>query len=100
MTSSTSGEETTLRFAVEMLSEEQQARLRHAFNQFDRDSSGSISSREMLQVLRLLGSNPTHAEFENILTAIDSNNDGIVDFREFAHVSDQCKRLCHWTFIA
>jgi len=38
------------------------------------------------QVLRLLGSNPSQAEFNNILKAIDRNNDGVVDFREFAQV--------------
>jgi len=74
------------RFSVEMLSADQQLRLRRAFNQFDSDASGFITSKEMLQVLRLLGSNPTQAEFGEILKAIDRNNDGVVDFREFAQV--------------
>jgi len=59
---------------------------RTAFNRFDADNSGFISAPEMLQVLRLLGKNPSLAEFEGILKAIDRNNDGVVDFREFAQV--------------
>jgi len=74
------------RFSVEMLDADQQLRLRRAFTQFDQDQSGFITSKEMLQVLRLLGSNPTQAEFGEILKAIDRNNDGVVDFREFAQV--------------
>jgi len=74
------------KFSVDMLSQDQQQRLRRAFNRFDADNSGFISAPEMMQVLRLLGSNPSQAEFNNILKAIDRNNDGVVDFREFAQV--------------
>jgi hypothetical protein len=40
----------------------------------------------LYQVLRLLGNNPTLGEFDTVLKSIDRNNDGVVDFREFAHV--------------
>jgi len=83
---SSTGEHGEPRFTIEMLSGEQQIRLRHAFNRFDADNSGYISSQEMMQVLRLLGANPSIAEFGQLLKAIDRNNDGVVDFREFAQV--------------
>jgi len=85
-TSSAGGTSDDNKFTVDMLSPDQQLRLRRAFNRFDADQSGFISAHEMLQVLRLLGSNPSQAEFTNILKAIDRNNDGVVDFREFAQV--------------
>ncbi|KAL1507007.1 hypothetical protein AB1Y20_007869 [Prymnesium parvum] len=77
---------TEVPFSLEQLTPDQQARLRAAFNRFDGDKSGQISAPEMLQVLRLLGSNPSQAEFKTILQAIDRNNDGVVDFLEFAQV--------------
>ncbi|KAL3904585.1 MAG: hypothetical protein SGPRY_011231, partial [Prymnesium sp.] len=46
----------------------------------------SACAHVMRQVLRLLGSNPSQAEFQMILHAIDRNNDGLVDFEEFAQV--------------
>lgn len=84
--SAVEGESSEGQFSVELLTEEQQLRLRREFHRFDRDRSGFISAGEMLQVLRLLGNNPTLGEFDTVLKSIDRNNDGVVDFREFAHV--------------
>jgi len=39
-----------------------------------------------VQVLRLLGSNPSKGEFADMLKSIDTNQDGVVDFMEFARV--------------
>jgi hypothetical protein len=39
-----------------------------------------------LQVLRLLGTNPTNGELEEIIRGIDLNQDGFIDFLEFARV--------------
>ena len=38
-------------FSIEMLSHEQQLRLRHSFNRFDADGSGFISAAEMMQAI-------------------------------------------------
>lgn len=73
-------------FSEDSLSSAQRSRLQAAFELFDADKSGQISAPEMLQALRLLGASPTNAEFGEMLKAIDSNNDGVVDFREFALV--------------
>ena len=97
-------------FSLDLLDEAQMARLKRAFSIFDKDDSGKISHQEMmgvrprgarpppppqycppatgpcLQVLRLLGTNPTNGELEDIIRGIDLNQDGFIDFLEFARV--------------
>ena len=48
--SAVEGESSEGQFSVELLTEEQQLRLRREFHRFDRDRSGFISAGEMLQV--------------------------------------------------
>ena len=100
-------------FSLDLLDEAQMARLKRAFCIFDKDDSGKISHQEMMgvrprgrpfrplprmpahlppaprslcQVLRLLGTNPTNGELEDIIRGIDLNQDGFIDFLEFARV--------------
>ena len=96
-------------FSLDLLDEAQRARLQRAFSIFDKDDSGKISHSEMMgvrppsrplhrmtaqphrapppwQVLRLLGTNPTNGELEDIIRGIDLNQDGFIDFDEFARV--------------
>lgn len=73
-------------FSLDLLDDAQKARLRRAFSIFDKDDSGKISHSEMMGVLRLLGTNPTNGELEDIIRGIDLNQDGFIDFDEFARV--------------
>jgi len=73
-------------FSLDLLDEAQMARLKRAFCIFDKDDSGKISHQEMMGVLRLLGTNPTNGELEDIIRGIDLNQDGFIDFLEFARV--------------
>jgi len=73
-------------FSLDLLDEAQMARLKRAFCIFDKDDSGKISHEEMMGVLRLLGTNPTNGELEEIIRGIDLNQDGFIDFLEFARV--------------
>jgi len=73
-------------FSLDLLDEAQMARLKRAFSIFDKDDSGKISHQEMMGVLRLLGTNPTNGELEDIIRGIDLNQDGFIDFLEFARV--------------
>lgn len=108
-----SGTEPNDDFSLDLLDEAQMARLKRAFCIFDKDDSGKISHQEMMgvrprgrpfrplprmpahlppaprslcQVLRLLGTNPTNGELEDIIRGIDLNQDGFIDFLEFARV--------------
>lgn len=86
------------------LSEEQVEELRQAFDMFDRDKGGSISTRELGYTMRAMGMNPTEAEILDLLCEVrlawlvsslrsdhklllllqfDSDNNGSIEFSEF-----------------
>ena len=83
------------------LSQEQVEELRQAFDMFDRDKGGSISTRELGYTMRAMGMNPTEAEildllcevrlawlvfrtvWSDLLLQFDSDNNGTIEFEEF-----------------
>lgn len=46
---------------------------RDAFNLFDKDGDGTISTAELLTVMRSLGQNPTNEEVKDMITEVDIN---------------------------
>ena len=52
------------------LSQEQVEELRQAFDMFDRDKGGSISTRELGYTMRAMGMNPTEAEILDLLCEV------------------------------
>jgi len=68
------------------ISEAQRRDLQDAFDLFDEDKSGSITSDELYNLLRSLGQAVTPAEAERLLLEMDTGNDGTVDFEEFIAV--------------
>jgi calcium-binding protein CML len=59
--------------------------LREAFDVFDKDKDGFICVKELYSVLRSLGinANTTITSCQNMISAVDRNGDGLVDFIEF-----------------
>ena len=47
------------------------------------DGSGTISTKELLQVMRSIGQNPTEDEILELVMESDLNGDGTIDFHEF-----------------
>lgn len=47
------------------------------------DGSGTITTKELLPVLRSIGQNPTEDEILNLVIEYDVNGDGTIDFEEF-----------------
>jgi len=57
--------------------------LKNAFQVFDLDRNGSISADELYQVLKGMGDGSTREDCENMITGVDRNGDGLVNFEEF-----------------
>ncbi|KAJ4933880.1 hypothetical protein JOQ06_006689 [Pogonophryne albipinna] len=65
------------------LSEEMLAEFKAAFDMFDTDGGGDISTKELGQVMRMLGQNPTREELDEIIEEVDEDGSGTIDFEEF-----------------
>nr|XP_015220522.1 PREDICTED: troponin C, skeletal muscle-like [Lepisosteus oculatus] len=62
------------------LSEEQIGEFKAAFDMFDTDGGGDISTKELGTVMRMLGQNPT------AVSVCGRNADGYIDREEFAMI--------------
>ena len=60
--------------------------LREAFNMFDKDGTGTITSEEIRVALRVLGYNPTNEETQQLLSQFNHNNSKNIDFDEFLQI--------------
>ena len=68
---------------VENLTEETINQFRYFFDLFDKDSSGSITTKELGTIMRNLGQNPSEEELKQMIREVDLNGDGTIDFKEF-----------------
>merc|ERR1712062_480080 len=59
------------------------AEFKQAFDEFDKDGSGFISTEELLAVLRAMGQNPTEDELNSLVMEVDIDGNGTIDFEEF-----------------
>jgi len=57
--------------------------LKNAFQVFDLDRNGSISADELYQVLKGMGDGSTREDCKNMITSVDRNGDGLINFEEF-----------------
>merc|ERR1712072_1286696 len=65
------------------LSEEQLDEIREAFSLFDSDASGAIDVRELKAAMRALGFKIKNEELKKMVSDIDNNGDGTIEFGEF-----------------
>merc|ERR1712228_953085 len=65
------------------LSEEQVEEIREAFNLFNTDHSGSIDYRELKAAMRALGFEVKKEELRKMITDIDADGSGQIEFPEF-----------------
>ncbi|KAJ6218910.1 hypothetical protein RDWZM_004722 [Blomia tropicalis] len=68
------------------LSEEQVAEFKEAFMLFDKDLDGRITATELGIVMRSLGQRPTETELKNMVTMVDQDGNGTIEFNEFLHM--------------
>ena len=68
---------------VDNLTNEQIIEFREAFQAFDKDGSGSITTKELGTVMRSLGQNLNESEIREIIDEVDEDKNGTIDFHEF-----------------
>ncbi|KAG6503309.1 hypothetical protein ZIOFF_035620 [Zingiber officinale] len=71
---------------AEHLTEEQIAEFKEAFSLFDKDGDGCITTKELGTVMRSLGQNPTEAELRDMISEVDADQNGTIDFPEFLNL--------------
>lgn len=54
-----------------------------AFSVFDKDGDGTITTKEMGEVLKNMGHNPSESDLEEMLKEVDADGNGEIDFDEF-----------------
>jgi len=59
-------------------------KLQHAFSIFDEDQSGFVSTEEMMRVMLNLGEDVTVEDVEQIVQVFDKDDDGSINYEEFA----------------
>ncbi|KAF5748041.1 putative Polcalcin Jun o [Tripterygium wilfordii] len=57
--------------------------LKDAFSVYDIDGNGSITAEELHKVLSRLGDECSIAECRKMISGVDSDGDGMIDFEEF-----------------
>ncbi|XP_047313670.1 probable calcium-binding protein CML16 [Impatiens glandulifera] len=64
------------------LQSDQINQLKDIFARFDMDSDGSLTHLELAALLRSLGLKPTGDQIHNLLSNIDANRNGSIEFQE------------------
>ena len=68
---------------IDSLTSEQILEFREAFQAFDKDGNGSITTKELGTVMRSLGQNLSETEIREIIDEVDEDKNGTIDFQEF-----------------
>ena len=68
---------------LENLTDEQIAEFKEAFQIFDKDGDGSITTKELGTVMRSLGQNPSDDKIRQMIIDVDEDNSETIDFKEF-----------------
>ena len=68
---------------IDSLTSEQILEFREAFQAFDKDGNGSITTKELGTVMRSLGQNLSEAEIKEVIDEVDEDKNGTIDFQEF-----------------
>lgn len=63
--------------------------LQHAFDLFDKNHDGFISTEELHAVFQSLGHNPSEEEVQQMMSEVDTDNNGLIDFSEFITMMSQ-----------
>lgn len=71
------------------MTREQIGEYRDAFKCFDLNANGTLSTKELKQAMRMLGSNPTDQQVQQLVNAKDFDGDGTINFEEFVNIIEE-----------
>lgn len=71
------------------LSEKKLRHLYEAFQIFDKNSDGSVTMKEIDDVMQSLGFSVSEDELESVINKVDSNRNGSIEFEEFLRLMFQ-----------
>ncbi|KAJ3643227.1 hypothetical protein Zmor_025951 [Zophobas morio] len=74
------------RFMAEEDAEAMQSELKEAFRLYDKEGNGYITTATLKEILRELDNNLSDEELDGIITEIDTDGSGTVDYDEFMEV--------------
>lgn len=70
---------------------------RESFALFDKNGDGAIDVKELGQVMRSLGQDPTEDELKDMIHDVDSDNNGTIDFNEFLTIMSRYVNIIYQT---
>jgi Ca2+-binding EF-hand superfamily protein len=70
----------------ENLTDDKIKEFKEAFEMFDRDKDGLINQKELGNILRSLGHEPTDHDLNDMIAEVDSNDDKRIDLNEFMQI--------------
>lgn len=56
------------------------------FGKYDKDGNGSIDNKEMIEILKEMGENPSEEDIGFLMPILDSNGDGVLSLEEFINM--------------
>ncbi|KAJ7390484.1 hypothetical protein OS493_025189 [Desmophyllum pertusum] len=68
---------------ADKLTQDQIEEYRDAFQHFDKDNSGFITTKELGNAMRSLGENPREEDLQMMINSVDIDGNGQMDFEEF-----------------
>jgi len=75
---------TTLTLIASRIPEDQIKALRETFSQFDKNGDGKLTSSELkIGIRKIPGCTMTDDDVDNLMSVMDSNRNGFIDYTEF-----------------
>lgn len=75
------------------LTEDQKADLKEAFALFDADGDGKITAKELGSVLKAMGQNPSETELNDMISEVDIDGNGTIEYAEFQELMTSSKHV-------
>ena len=76
---------------MEFLTKDQVTEFKQVFDVLDSKGEGQLGLKELAACLRCFGTNPTEAEVQDIISEVDNDGNGALDFHEFLAL--MCRKL-------